>query len=89
MGQIIRLTTRTVQATELVHDHFAAAIADGVVTVEEQHELRLHIGTAYQQAQATDVAFGIGVSILRGGVDSGWAERQGFDASQPMMATGD
>ena len=81
-GQIVRLTTRTVEAAELVHDRFAEAIADGIVTVEEQRDLRIHIVASYDIAQRADEAFGIGVSILRGGLDSGWARRQGFDRDQ-------
>lgn len=81
-GQIVRLTTRTVEATELVHDRFAAAIADNIVTVEEQQELGVHIRASYDIAMKTDVAYGIGVAILRGGVESGYAKEQGFDPSR-------
>ncbi len=83
-GQVIRLTTRTVEATELVQDRFAAALADGTVTVDEQQDLGVHIDNSYRTAQVADEAFGIGVTIMRAGVDSDWARRQGFDPSIPV-----
>lgn len=92
-GQIIRLTQRAVEADEAAVDADARAIAyfetaakDNVINIEEIRELRrLLVASeqagkdAYAIGQAADQAFGIGISILRGGIHSGYAREQGFD----------
>lgn len=78
-GQITRLTQRTVVASEEAHDYVVAAAADGLICEMEQAEIIRLTKTSYAVAMEADEAFGIGMSVMRGGVRSGWAKRQGFN----------
>lgn len=84
-GQITRLTQRTAEAAEEVFDTFNQAAADGCICEVEIGQLRAAISSAYAISLETDEAFGIGMSVMRGGVESGWAKRQGF---RPAAVTG-
>jgi hypothetical protein len=81
-----RTTTESVAAIEAAKDRFIEAMADGIVTYEEQAAVSVLIEESYQIAMYADEGVRIAVALMRGGADSPNARRYGFDPATVDLA---
>jgi predicted DNA-binding protein (UPF0278 family) len=81
-----RTTTESVAAIEAARDRFHQAMADGIVTHDEQADIVILIEESYQIAMYADEGVRIAVALMRGGADSPNARRYGFDPATVDLA---
>ncbi len=70
MAQVARITLRTVEHAELVHDTFDAAMADGQLDQHEVVDIRCLLDLNLVSASAADCATTLAVGANRGVINT-------------------